>query len=93
MKSTSKLVLASFALGAAALFSGCADSVPSDAHALYQRNNQGFNFLGLVDYSPESYDHVAEYSASIHSDELFDRKNITGDNLSLFWGSFVYADY
>ncbi|WP_309396644.1 hypothetical protein [Cerasicoccus maritimus] len=93
MKSTSKLVLASATLGVAALFTGCGDSMPSDAHALYKRHNQGFNFLGIVDSSPESYQEVSKISAVAYSDELVDRKNISGDNLSLFWGTFVYADY
>lgn len=92
MKSTSKLVLASLALAGAALMTGC-ENVPSDTDPLYSRNNQGFNALGIVDWSPESYEEIKEYSMVAHSDELVDRKNISGDNLSLFWGTIVFADY
>ncbi|WP_309387148.1 hypothetical protein [Cerasicoccus frondis] len=93
MKSTSKLVLASLTLGVAALFTGCGDSMPSDAHALYKRNNQGFNAMGIVESSPESYQEVSQISSVAYSDQLAKRKNISGDNLSFFWGTFVYADY
>ncbi|GHC07475.1 hypothetical protein [Cerasicoccus arenae] len=93
MKSTSKLVLATLALGAAALMSGCANSAPSGSDPLYSRNNQGFNALGIVDWSPASYEEVPIESAVLYSDTMLDRKNISGDNLSLFWGTFVYADY
>lgn len=92
MKSTSKLVLATLAFGAIALTTGC-EVVPSDTDPLYSRNNQGFNALGLVDWSPASYQEVAQESAVMYTDQAMDRKNITGNNLSLFWGTFVIADY
>lgn len=71
---------------------GC-ENVPSDSDPLYSRNNQGFNALGIVNWSPESYQEIKQYSIAAHSDELVDRKNISGDNLSLFWGTIVFADY
>jgi len=92
MKSTSKLVLAALTLAGAALMTGC-ENVPSDSDPLYSRNNQGFNIAGIVDSSPDSYVDVAEYSNVIYSDELMKRKNISGDNVSLFWGTIVFADY
>ncbi|MEO0794148.1 MAG: hypothetical protein AAFX93_03245 [Verrucomicrobiota bacterium] len=92
MKSTSKLVLATIALGIAALFTGC-DSVPSNSHELYSKNNQGFNALGIVDVSPDSYKHIGNESSVAYSNELAKRKNISGDNISLFWGAVVFADY
>ncbi|MGE9295559.1 MAG: hypothetical protein ACQKBV_04655 [Puniceicoccales bacterium] len=92
MKSTSKLVIATAALGAAALITGCSSSSDS-THELYSEHNQGFNALGIVDWSPASYEHVPEYSMTMHSDEALDHKNISGDNLSLFWGTIVFADY
>ncbi len=92
MKSTSKLVLTSLVLGAAALMTGC-ESVPSGTDPLYSRNNQGFNAAGLVDWSPESYEKINAVSNDIHTNDIYDRKDISGDNLSLFWGSLVIADY
>lgn len=91
MKSTSKIVVASAALGAA-LFTGC-NNVPDDVHPLYAKHNQGYNALGLVERTPESYEHVSEYSAALYTDESLNEKNITGDHFSLFWGTIVIADY
>lgn len=90
MKSSAKLALASVALIASVAFTGCSSS---NSHDLYTKHNEGFNALGIVKWSPSGYNEIENSSDVFYSDELVNRKNISGDNLSLFWGALVYADY
>ncbi|WOO39324.1 hypothetical protein [Rubellicoccus peritrichatus] len=81
-------------IGLAAVFTGCSSShVENDTTGLYAKNNRGTNVLGIVDTSPASYKHIPEATDVIHSDELYKRKNISGNNVSLFWGAITFADY
>jgi len=91
MKSTLKLVPVVAAIAGALLVTGCSSSKSS--HELYAKNNQGFNAAGFVDWSPASYQDVSENTDAVYTDELIKRKNISGDNLSLFWGALTIADY
>ena len=95
MNSSAKLALASVALMSAAAFSGCSTQSPNEySHELYKKNNEGFNAMGIVDWSPNSYQEVSDTAVLVaNTDEITKAKNITGDNLSLFWGTFVLADY
>jgi len=76
-----------------AFFSGCTQKYQHDETGLYAKNNQGFNALGIVDSSPQSFRDVPNTTVEVQSDELVKRKNISGDNVSLLWGAINYADY
>ncbi len=90
----SRLPLLSLALGVATFFvAGCNNSFEHDSTGLYAKNNRGTNILGIVDYSPASYKKISDTTLEVDSDELVKRKNISGDNVSLFWGGITYADY
>jgi len=91
MKPTPTLALAAIILGAL-LVTGCSNA-PSGTHALYRENNQGVNLAGLVDVSPAGYNEINPDAVTVHTDELMKRKNITGNNISFFWGAVVLADY
>ena len=51
------------------------------------------NFLGMVKYSPESYANTGFATLAISTDELFARKDFSGNQLSLFWGIVTIKDY
>lgn len=90
-----RLTLLSLALGAATfIVTGCGErDFENDSTGLYAKNNQGYNLMGFVDYSPESYNRLSNTSDVVHSSELTKRKNVSGDNVTFLWGAFTYADY
>ncbi|MGE9293204.1 MAG: hypothetical protein ACQKBW_06295 [Puniceicoccales bacterium] len=87
------LPLLPIAFGLAALFLAGCNSYEHDSTGLYAKNNRGTNVLGIVDTSPASYKKVSDTTLQVESDEVVKRKNISGDNVSLFWGAFTYTDY
>ncbi|MBC2596100.1 hypothetical protein H5P28_17670 [Ruficoccus amylovorans] len=90
-KSSASLLVGTSALFAL-VFSGCSN-VPEGVHPAYARANQDFNAAGFVSYEPGSYKKLRDDNFNVHTDELYPRKNISGDNLSLLWGTIVVADY
>lgn len=88
-----KLIASGALLATAVVFSGCGDSVPSNANALYHENNQSYNVLGLVTSSPASYDRLSDTSFNVRPGDGYVHKNITGDNTSILWGLLTFADY
>lgn len=90
-KSPAFLLLAAICLAALA-FTGCSN-VPEGVHPAYARANQGYNVAGLVSYQPQSYKKLVDDNGNIRTKELYERKNVSGDNLSLLWGTIVVADY
>lgn len=90
-KSPASLLLAAIFLAALA-FTGCSNA-PEGAHPAYVRANQGFNAAGLVSYQPHSYKKLVDDNGNVRTKELFERKNVSGDNLTLLWGTIVVADY
>lgn len=50
-------------------------------------------FLGLVEYNPASYKLNNYASFSVTTNELINRPNVSGDNLSLAWGLLNFEDY
>lgn len=81
-------------VGVVLFFTGCdSTNFEHDSTGLYAKNNQGTNVLGIVDTSPQSYKTIKPTTLELHTDELYKRKNISGDNVSLLWGAFTFADY
>ena len=88
-----KLIASGALLASVAVFSGCGDSVPSNAHSLYKENNRSYNVLGIVTSDPESYVRVSEDSLVVRPGDGYVHKNISGDNVTLLWGLLTFADY
>lgn len=88
-----KFIAGSALLASAVVLSGCGDSVPSNAHALYHENNRSYNVLGLVASDPGSYVKVSDTSITIRPGEDYVHRNISGDNTTILWGLFTFADY
>lgn len=88
-----KLAVISSVVAATACFSGCAG---------YDTNHKGpgvvaessHNLLGAVKTNPSSYRHVND-SASIviRTEDLWCRRDYSGDNVSLLWGLIQICDY
>ncbi len=78
------LILIAVAL---ALFTGCASNNSS------KFASSDYNMLGIVSYSPESYERISNTSFAVHTDEVTARRNVSGDNLQLLWGLITVADY
>ncbi|MEM9226675.1 MAG: hypothetical protein AAGA45_01795 [Verrucomicrobiota bacterium] len=94
MKKSPASLIACIALLLASFLLGCTNT-PKDVHPAYTRNhyNKGFNVLGIVDYSPESYQKLNDGNGNVRTKELVKTTEPTGDNLSLLWGLVVLADY
>lgn len=89
-----RLSLLTLALGIATLsFTGCKSAYEHDSTGLYAKNNRGTNILGIVDTTPSSYKEIGQTTDAVRTNELYKRKNISGDNVSLLWGAFTFADY
>jgi len=92
MKSKKLLVFTSL-LFAVALFQGCRTS-PTQA----QLDNMvdptvERNFFGLVQERPQSFHPRKVSSFPLRSKEVVGRQNMTGDQVSLFWGLISFEDY
>ena len=92
MKKSSASLLVGLSALVALVFAGCSN-VPDGVHPAYVRANQSFDAFGLVSYEPASYKKLVDDNINTHTDDLYPRKNISGDNLSLLWGTIVIADY
>lgn len=51
------------------------------------------NLLGAVKVEKESYSPAGVNTSAISTDELYARKNFTGDKVTLFWGLITLKDY
>lgn len=55
--------------------------------------NKDTKFLGIMNSSPGSYQHPRPTSFTLSTDEIVNRDNISGDNVSLLWGLVQIKDY
>ncbi len=92
MKKSSASLLVGLSALIVSAFTACSN-VPEGVHPAYVRNNQDFNFVGLVSYEPGSYKKLLDDNINVETSQLYPRKNISGDNLTLLWGTVVVADY
>lgn len=51
------------------------------------------NVLGIIKHEPESYVHTGPNTFAIQTDELYTRKEYSGDKTSFFWGLVTIKDY
>ena len=50
------------------------------------------NVLGIIKNQPESYAHTNSNTFAIHTDELYPRKEFSGNQTSFFWGLVTLKD-
>jgi hypothetical protein len=80
-------ILALLSLSFAALvFTGCDGGTA-------QMGSKDANLLGLATVEKESYEPTGVASFTLSSDELYDRKNYSGDKVTLLWGLVTLKDY
>ncbi len=82
-----KKILALLSLSTAALvFTGCdggsAQMGPKEA-----------NVLGIAKVEKDSYETTGVATFDVSTDELYTRKNFSGDKLTLLWGLVTLKDY
>lgn len=88
-----KLAVLSSALAATALFVGCAGH-DTDYKGPGVSAEASHNILGIVKTNPGSYRYVEESSSIvIRTEDLWCRRDFSGDNVSLFWGLININDY
>jgi len=51
------------------------------------------NVLGIYKHVPQAYSPTTPNSITINSDELYTRKNFSGDKTTLLWGLVTIEDY
>ena len=51
------------------------------------------NVLGIITYKPGSYAHTGPNTFAINTDELYTRREFSGDQVSFFWGLVTIKDY
>ena len=51
------------------------------------------NVLGIVDYEKSDYEHVGPNTFAVSTDELYPRRNYSGDKATFFWGLVTIKDY
>ena len=51
------------------------------------------NVLGIVKHEPQSYYHTGPNTFALHIDELYTRKDFSGDRTTFFWGLVTIEDY
>jgi len=51
------------------------------------------NLLGFVKLEKESYEPTSSTTFAIHSDELYTRRNFSGDKHTFLWGLVTIKDY
>ncbi len=80
-------ILALLSIAASAfLFSGC-----DGGHA--QMGPEETNVLGIAKIEKESYAPTGPATFAISTDELYTRKNFSGDKVTLLWGLVTLKDY
>ena len=82
-------------IAALALLSGCSTTTQYDNPyaEVYDRADKRSHFLGLVEIEEDSYEPVSRTSITVKSDDIVDRRNISGEKTSLFWNLLTFTDY
>jgi len=74
-------------------FSGCASKHGLTDSGTTQLGPQSVNVLGLYSYDQESYRPTGPNTIAISTDELYVRRNYSGDRASFLWGLVTLKDY
>lgn len=81
-----KLVILPALLIAALGFSGCDKGQA-------QMGKREANLLGAAKIERENYGPTGPTTFAVHTDELYERKNFSGDRVTLLWGLVTLKDY
>ncbi|MFT4901935.1 MAG: hypothetical protein ACI81V_001215 [Lentimonas sp.] len=81
-----KFITLLFIAASAFIFSGCQSN-----HA--RMGPQGSNLLGIVKVEKAAYTATSPTTFAIASDELYDRRDVSGDKVTLLWGLITLKDY
>jgi len=55
--------------------------------------NQDRNLGGLITIKPNSFAQVSPSSADLHTNDLINKPNMSGTDISLLWGAINLEDY
>ncbi len=72
--------------------SGCTTPTAKQKAGLI-KPREGFNLLGIVSYEEAGFKRKNPSSFGVSSEELLMRENMSGDNLSVLWGTLQFNDY
>ena len=81
-----KLIAILSLVASALVFTACDSSQPTMAP-------KETNILGIITYTPGSYAHTGPNTFAINTDELYTRREFSGDQVSFFWGLVTLKDY
>lgn len=74
----------------ALVFTGCdGGSAQMGPNSLYQEAN----LLGLAKIEASNYGPTGSDTLAVSTDELYTRKNVSGDKVTLLWGLITLKDY
>lgn len=82
------LAVSTLAVCSAIFTSGCARD-----RGQAQMGTRETNMFGVVKVERESYAHTAPTTFAVSTDELYKRKNFSGDKMTLLWGLVTLKDY
>jgi hypothetical protein len=88
-KKTQSKILFIVALAGMSLFATGCKSTSSDSVYVPRETN----ILGIVKHQPQSYATVGTNTFHVSSDELYSRKNFSGNKTTFLWGLVTFTDY
>lgn len=87
------LALSTAVIATAIAFSACGNTYDTDYHGQSVQIEPSHNFLGIIKTSPGSYLPGEQASGVVvNMDELVARRNVSGNQVSLFWGALTFTD-
>ena len=81
-----KLLAIILIIASASVFTAC----NSSSRAMAPRETNG---LGIIKHEPQSYAHTGPNNLAIHTDELYARKDFSGNKTTFLWGLVSLKDY
>ena len=81
-----KLSPITFLVASAFVFTAC----DSDYSTMAPKET---NVLGIIKHEPQSYAHTSPNTFTINTDELYTRKEFSGDKTTFLWGLVTIKDY
>jgi hypothetical protein len=93
MKKAHLLSLVTAGLLAASVFTGCGTAYDTTYYEPSVHIEPAHNFLGIVKVAPHSYQPVDPTTISLRTSEVFATRNISGNNVELFWGAITITGY
>ena len=86
---SAKKILGLFALACVCLFSTGCKIFPSAQKYL----SKNINVAGVLTHSPDSFAPIETGTVRLSSEELWYRRDFSGNKTTLLWGLFTFTDY